>query len=141
MTSTIGLSDGEILKVDGKGRVRTPRERQEALLAEFDRSGMSGVAFAQWAGIKYPTFAAWLSKRRRTQGPSPVEVTPLSETTAPTSTKPLHWVEAVMTPEMKSSASVSVSLVVHLPDGVRMEVHDSRGATLAAEVLRQLARP
>lgn len=53
------MRDGEILKVDEKGRIRIPRERREALLAEFDRSGMTGSAFAQWAGIKYPTFAAW----------------------------------------------------------------------------------
>ena len=32
----------EILKTDGMGRVRTPKARREALLAEFERSGVSG---------------------------------------------------------------------------------------------------
>jgi hypothetical protein len=32
----------EILKVDEVGRVRTPPEKREALLAEFDRRGFPG---------------------------------------------------------------------------------------------------
>ncbi len=41
------------------------RERQESLLAEYDRSGMSGVRFAQYLGIKYTTLAHWLRSWRR----------------------------------------------------------------------------
>lgn len=48
-----------MLKADKAGRVITPRERKEELLAEFDRSGMSGMAFARHYGIKYQTFVAW----------------------------------------------------------------------------------
>jgi hypothetical protein len=33
-----------ILKTDALGRVRTPRERREALLEEFEKSGMSGMS-------------------------------------------------------------------------------------------------
>jgi hypothetical protein len=40
-------SGSEILKVDEAGRVRTPPEKREALLAEFDRSGMTGAQFAR----------------------------------------------------------------------------------------------
>lgn len=36
----------ELLKQDTRGRVRVPRERREALLAEFARSGISGAKFA-----------------------------------------------------------------------------------------------
>ena len=50
----------QIVKVDRIGRIKTPRERREALLAEFDRSGMSGQQFAKWAGIKYGTFITWV---------------------------------------------------------------------------------
>ena len=53
MTTTMGQD--QIVKIDRIGRVKTPRERREALLAEFDRSGMSGQSFAKWAGIKHPT--------------------------------------------------------------------------------------
>ena len=62
MTLTIGPEDGQLLKQDTVGRIRTPRERREALLAEFDRSGMSGQKFAAWAWIKYTTFANWLQQ-------------------------------------------------------------------------------
>lgn len=41
-----------------QGRVRTPPARKEALLDEFERSGLSGARFAALAGIKCPTFAA-----------------------------------------------------------------------------------
>lgn len=46
-------SDGaELLKTDTLGRVRTPRARREALVAEYERGGMSAVAFAKWSGVK-----------------------------------------------------------------------------------------
>jgi hypothetical protein len=64
----------ELLRVDRRGRVRVSRERREALLAQYDGSGQSGAAFAEWAGIKYPTFMSWLvieflgGARMRVQG-------------------------------------------------------------------------
>ena len=69
MTTTIGLTDG-IIKLDTRGRMRTTRERREALLAEFDRSGMSGQKFSAWAGIKYPTWAPVSSLISTTNIPS-----------------------------------------------------------------------
>ena len=56
---------GQILSQDAQGRVLVSRERREALLEEYDRSGMSGVKFAQYVGIKYSTLAYWLQSRRR----------------------------------------------------------------------------
>jgi hypothetical protein len=47
-----------LLKSDVLGRVRMPKQKRESLLDEFERSGMSGAAFAKWAGINYPTFAS-----------------------------------------------------------------------------------
>ena len=41
---TVMESGSEILKVDEAGRVRTPPEKREAVLAEFDRSGMTGAS-------------------------------------------------------------------------------------------------
>ena len=70
MTMTSTTAANEVLKQDRRGRVRVPRERREALLAEFARSGLSAAAFAQMTGIKYPTFANWLQERRKVQGPS-----------------------------------------------------------------------
>ncbi|MCH8476168.1 MAG: hypothetical protein LAT55_13180 [Opitutales bacterium] len=59
-----------ILKTDTLGRVRMPRERREAILDEFESSGMSGQAFAKRIGVKYPTFASWRQQRRRRQSGS-----------------------------------------------------------------------
>lgn len=58
-------AQAEVLKQDARGRVRVPRERREALLDEFEKSGASGVKFARLAGIKYPTFANWRQQRRK----------------------------------------------------------------------------
>jgi hypothetical protein len=58
----------EVLKQDVRGRVRVSAERREALLDEFERSGASGAKFARLAGIKYATFANWVTKRRRERG-------------------------------------------------------------------------
>jgi len=58
MTST--TVKAEILKQDGRGRVRVPVDRQEALLDAFEKSGASGAKFARLAGLKYATFAGWV---------------------------------------------------------------------------------
>lgn len=42
-----------VLGVTLTGRVRTPPERREQILEEFERSGMSGSAFAALIGVKY----------------------------------------------------------------------------------------
>lgn len=144
MTTTIttnGLEDGQIIKTDELGRVRTSRERREALLEEYERSGMSGAAFAQWAGIKYTTFASWTQKRRRAKKAVAPSEPPASEPqSAPANSKPLRWVEAVVDHDTKTSDVARAGLVVHLPGGARMEISDSKSATLAAEVLSQLQR-
>ena len=62
MTSLDGSE--ELLKLDARGRVLISKERREALLDEFERSGMSGAQFARLAGIKYGTFSGWAFKRR-----------------------------------------------------------------------------
>ena len=91
-------TEGEIVKVDTRGRMRTNRERRTELLAEFDRSGMSGQQFAQWAGIKYSTFASWRQKQQR-------ELTAVAQ--RPSTAKPVQWVEAmVQEPAIKGGRKV-----------------------------------
>ena len=58
-------ADEAILKTDVLGRVKTPKERREQLLDEFEKSGLTGQKFAALVGIKYQTFATWAQKRRR----------------------------------------------------------------------------
>jgi len=61
MTSLIG--EAEVLKTDTRGRVRVPVERREALLDEFEKSGMSGAKFARLAGedvfTRLPSTTNW----------------------------------------------------------------------------------
>ena len=133
MTLTIAPVDGQILKRDTAGRVRTPRERREAILKEFDQSAMSGQKFAKWAGIKYTTFANWLQQRRKqrqAQVPSGTEAV-----------DEVRWVEAVVgkRPRRKAEAKpTTVGLIVHGPRAVRIEIHEEKQVDWAAKLLRHL---
>ena len=46
----------EILKTEVLGRVKTPAVWRERLLDEFEKSGLSGQKFAEFAGLRYQTF-------------------------------------------------------------------------------------
>lgn len=50
---TVMESGSEILKVDEVDRVRTPLEEREAMLAEYEWSGMTGAQFARFVGARY----------------------------------------------------------------------------------------
>jgi predicted ArsR family transcriptional regulator len=54
--------------MDALGRVRTPTERREALLEEFEMSGMSGTKFAERSGVKCATFGT-RGRARRSSAP------------------------------------------------------------------------
>jgi hypothetical protein len=45
---------GEILSQDAQGRVLVSQERREPLLAEYDRSGMSGISLRSTWGSNTP---------------------------------------------------------------------------------------
>ena len=118
-------SGGIILKTDQQGRVRTPIARREALLDEFERSGLSGQKFAAVAGLKYQTFAAWMLKRRR-QREAGAPVKPA---------EPARWLEAVV----EAATPPVTGLVLQLPGGVRVEVADEKQMALAVLLVRTLA--
>ena len=123
MTTTTA-SVAEILPQDRVGRVRTPRQRRERLLDEYERSGMRGPAFATFAGIKYPTLAGWIQQRKRSRAAA-----------GAAAARGPQWVEALVG---EARAAGSAGLIVRVGAGAWMEVADARGAGLAAEVLRQL---
>lgn len=52
-------------KRDTKGRRITPKARRQELLAAYEQSGLTQAAFARREGVKYQTFAAWVSEWRR----------------------------------------------------------------------------
>jgi hypothetical protein len=119
------ISTELVLKCDRKGRVKTPVERQEEILAEFDRSGMSGMAFAQHCGIKYQTFVAWRRKRRERNGSL--------------SADSLNFVEAVIEAGGERPAACGGCVRVQLPGGASVEMGNQQQAGLVACLIRNLA--
>jgi len=128
MTSLI--SSGQIIKTDAKGRLRTPKARQEELLDEFERSGLSGKRFAEVSGIKYQTFAVWVARRRKAR---PSGAAPISSGKA----GPVRWLEATVD-RAAGGEPASPPLVILLPGGASIRVEDPSQAALAAQLIRLL---
>jgi transposase-like protein len=108
--------------LDTKGRVRTTKEQRRAILAEFERSGMSAAEFARRTGLKYSTFALWVQHHRRTKRPA--------------RKAPVRLLEAVLT-----TATPATVLTVLLPGGARLEVCEVSQVPLAAALVHALAKP
>lgn len=116
----------EILKQDSRGRVRVPVERREALLDEFERSGMSAAAFSSLVGVKYQTFSCWWRKRQRRRGGEEGGLRGGE----------VRWLEAVVGHEPQEVREGG--LIIDLPGGARMQIAGRSQAMLAAELLRAL---
>jgi transposase-like protein len=58
--------DGGMKTSDRVRHRRTSAAQRAQLLAAFDRSGLSGAAFAREHGLNYTTFCGW--RQRRDQG-------------------------------------------------------------------------
>jgi hypothetical protein len=130
MTSTNGGL--EIFKTDARGHIRMPVERREALLDEFEKSGLSGAKFARLAGIHYGTFATWAQRRRKERAASG---------TAPGS-GPVRLIEATVegaTRTETGSMADAGGLVIELPGGGRVRVESPMQLRLAAELLSMMA--
>lgn len=131
-------SDAVILKADTLGRVKTPASRREQLLDEFERSGMSGVAFAEFVGIKYQTFATWAQQRRRRRK-AVASAKPPDTANAP---KQVRWMEAVLEQAQPAMMDQNQSsLLLQLPCGARVEITNAKQVTLAAALVRALGQP
>jgi transposase-like protein len=107
-----------ILKRDALGRVTLPREQREALIAEFERSGLRATQFARIAGINYGTFASWMQDRRHARGDyarsdrGEARVSPAV---------PLRLMEAVVAPSAAGlPAAPDSALEVLLPGGAKV---------------------
>ncbi len=101
---------------------------REELLDRFERSGMSGVEFAAYYGIKYTTFASWRQKRDRNR-------------------KQEHPANRGAAGELDGCALVEVTLQeevkaagmrIELPGGASVQVTNKAEAELAAELLKVL---
>jgi len=114
-----------VLKRDVRGCVRTPLDQREAMVGEFERSGLPGTQFAKLVGMKYSTLMAWVERKRR-----------LRSGRAKEHKRPV-FAEAVMaSPGAQSVADGA--LVLRLPSGVTIEIKDRGQVSLAADLLKAL---
>ena len=88
--------------------------KQEAILDEYERSGMSGPEFAEYFGIKYQTFATWVQNRRKRKAGGLV-----------VAKGAVSWLEAEVGGE--DSPAGTPGLVVELSGGARMSPSFSTG--------------
>ncbi len=116
----------KLLKMDAVGRVRTPRAKREEILDEFEGSGVSGVEFAELAGIKYPTLASWVQRRRRERGGRGRRRRPSGE---------VRFLEAVV----EKAGAGPVPLEVEVPGGVRLRITGPEQVPWAVQLVRELA--
>ena len=117
------------LRSDTRGRVRTPRERREQLLDEFEQTGASAAMFAKIAGLRYSTFAAWVNRRRK-QGASAAVRSAAGKAL-------VQFVEAAVEPKAQPRGG---RLRIELPGGAQTEISSSDEVMLAAELLQALER-
>jgi hypothetical protein len=69
MTSTQETSTS-IIKSDRSGRTRYSQSYKDEVVVAYQQSNMSAAAFAGHCGIKYPTFASWVAKAKRSNASS-----------------------------------------------------------------------
>ena len=100
-----------IIKSDRIGRTHYSQEYRDEVLAAFEKSSLSGPAFAQQCGIKYPTFASWVTKRR--QSSLRPETSPASNT--------------FIVAQLNEPQPESEGLQIQLPSGARALVWPDPG--------------
>lgn len=123
MTSEIDhqQGSGEVVQTNRDGRVRYSREQRERILHLFEQSGMSGKAFAEKHGIKYPTFALWRRQRRE----------------AKQSSEEVGGAGFVLAELPPIAPSPGLSLV--LPGGAEVRATGEVGVELLASLIRKLS--
>ncbi len=117
------------VKADRLGRIRLDAEQREKLLAAFEQSGMSGAAFARHCGVKYPTFIAWVRRRRRVAREGRRR-----ETTGTVD------ILGSLAEVVAGDGSEGEKLLVRLPGGASLELARDGQASLAAALIAQLER-
>jgi len=122
MASTSDTSTTSIIKSDRIGRTRYRSEYKAEVLAAYSQSGMSAPAFAQQCGIKYPTFASWITKAKA-QGSAPVA-------------KPSE--QSFLIAEIGNISSRE-GLSVNLPGGATAQLTTPTEARLLGILLKELA--
>ena len=130
-------ASGGLLKMDTLGRMYTSRERRQAILDEFDQSGVSAAQFAKLVGIRYSTFAAWVHRRRRRKLGKGKAVRRAAASRRPA----LRLVEALIDPARQIRNAPNQGLLLHLPGGTRLEFSSPDQVALVAALVRALQPP
>lgn len=122
MATTHDEGSTSIIKSDRTGRRRYTQEYKNEVLAAYESSGMSGPAFAEHCGLKYPTFASWVSKRRREK----------NRDSAPANAQKFVLAEF-------AGASGPEGIAIELPGGAIARLADSGQVKLLAALIKALA--
>lgn len=112
-----------LIRSDTKGRVLVADDQRDALLDAFEQSGQSAMAFCRQHGLKYPTFATWVQKRRRGNGPALPRFAEVTVDLPAT-------VEPPVAPE---------PMRITLADGTRIDIACRKQLGWAVELLRHLS--
>jgi len=118
-------STGTIIKSDRAGRTRYTAQYKQEVLDAFESSSLSAPVFARQCGIKYPTFAAWIARRRSVSPPGSAD-------------KPSGQ-PVFLLAEIGDAPSGSEALEVRLPGGAVARAAGPAQLKLLAELLRHLA--
>jgi hypothetical protein len=124
------------LSQDARGRVLVSRERRESLLAEYDGSGMSGVRFAQYLGIKYTTLAHWIRSRPRQRQREKLLMKASADAEAGRSNG--KWIEAVVDKNGSPARVASGALRIYFAGDAYCQISSTAEIALAAELLGRL---
>lgn len=114
----------ELVRADKRGRTRYSPEYRQQVLEAFESSGQTAMAFAEHVGVKYSTFASWVSKANRTSRKRPAK-------------EPNASPSFVLT-ELAHEGP-SAGLVVVLPGGSEVRASTHEEIALLAELLKTLA--
>ena len=131
-----GVVAGRVLKRDARGRVHSTAEHREAVLAEFERSGLSGPHFAQMAGIPYQTFSSWRKRQRKPLEPDGDPSVASRRRVGPVA---LRFAEAVVT-HPSTDAATCAPVLVRLAGGACLEITGAAQVPLAVQLIQALAR-
>ncbi len=124
METSTGPSEGAIIKSDRSGRTRYTAGYKREVLEAFESSSLSAPAFARQCGIKYPTLASWIAKRRTEARAQPSGGSPAQP--------------AFILAELAAPAD-GAALEVRLPGGAVAWAADASQVRLLAGLLRHLS--
>lgn len=114
-------------KRDTKGRRITPKARRQELLAAYEQSGLTQAAFARREGVKYQTFATWVSEGRRRSAAGGLSKSVL----------PVRFAEVNLPPSAQRELSANAgALSVTLPDGLVVRGADALAMAALVKALR-----